>query len=343
MNNILIIGHFYEEGFASHIYETLNDKHINVYKLDVSFNVNWPLKKKYFTKFDATIQQLIEKTKYYEINNLNKMLKCIDDKFINLIIVCHDFLTPYQVEYLKKGRNLKVVLWFPDPIGQIHRGMFMNADYDILFFKDKYICQILQNELNLNAEYLPECCNPKYHRIVKLNDKDILKYGCDITTAGNLPTNRIRLFEQISQHENYDIKLWGNKAPHWANINKINLFIKNEFVANTEKSKAFRAAKIVINNLRISEVEGTNVRTFEIAACGGFQLTTYRQGIYDLFNEDELITYSTFNELIDKINYYLSRPDERKIITEKAFTRAQSEHTYDKRLDQMFDIIKKIQ
>ena len=218
----------------------------------------------------------------------------------------------------------------------------MNANYDVLFFKDKYICQILKNELNLNAEYLPECCNPKYHRIVEINEQDILKYGCDITTAGNLPTNRIRLFEQIAQCNNYNIKLWGNKAPHWANVNKINSFIKNEFVANIEKSKAFRAAKIVINNLRISEVEGTNVRTFEIAACGGFQITTFRQGIYELYNEDELITYKSFNELIEKIDYYLSNPNERELISKKAFIRTQSEHTYNKRLEQMFEKINNI-
>jgi len=342
MNNILIIGHFYEEGFATHIYETLTDIGNNVFKFDVGFNINWPIKKNYFTKFDATIQQLIEKTKFYENNNLNKILHYVDKKEISLIIVCHDFLTPNQVDEIKKNRNIKIVLWFPDPIGQIHRGMFMNANYDVLFFKDKYICQILKNELNLNAEYLPECCNPKYHRIVEINEQDILKYGCDITTAGNLPTNRIRLFEQIAQCNNYNIKLWGNKAPHWANVNKINSFIKNEFVANIEKSKAFRAAKIVINNLRISEVEGTNVRTFEIAACGGFQITTFRQGIYELYNEDELITYKSFNELIEKIDYYLSNPNERELISKKAFIRTQSEHTYNKRLEQMFEKINNI-
>jgi spore maturation protein CgeB len=343
MNNILIIGHFYEEGFATHIYENLTDNGNYVFKLDVGFNINWPIKKNYFTKFDATIQQLIEKTKFFENNNLNKILHNVDEKEISLIIVCHDFLTPNQVEEIKKNRNIKIVLWFPDPIGQIHRGMFMNANYDILFFKDKYICQILKNELNLNAEYLPECCNPKYHRIVEINEQDILKYGCDITTAGNLPTNRIRLFEQIAECNNYNIKLWGNKAPHWANVSKINSFIKNEFVANIEKSKAFRAAKIVINNLRISEVEGTNVRTFEIAACGGFQITTFRQGIYELYNEDELITYKSFNELIEKIDYYLSNPNEREIISKKAFIRTQSEHTYNKRLEQMFEKINRLQ
>ena len=205
MNDVLVIGHFYEEGFASHIKDTLFDNDIRVSSVDMRFNIKWPTNKKYLSKFNGTIQQLAEKTKIYEKYFLNIILNTIDKKFIKLIIVCHDFLTPLQIKEIKRGRDIKIVMWFPDPIGQIHRGMFMNADYDILFFKDNHICKILKNELNLNTEYLPECCNPKYHNFVDISESENIKYGCDITTAGNLPTNRILLFEELAKILKYDI------------------------------------------------------------------------------------------------------------------------------------------
>ena len=335
MYRTLVVGYFQKESFALHILDTLKSLNLDAFALDVSISLNFLGENKYVRRFEASFQQILEKTTFYENHLLNKILSVVDINSLNLIIVCHDFLTPNQINLIKKFRKIKIVLWFPDPIGQIHRGMFMNSDYDILFFKDKFICEVLKNELNLNTVYLPECCNPNLHKPVELNRFDIEKYECDLTTAGNLPSNRIRLFGQLSEY-NYSIKLWGNEAPYWSDSSKIEKYIQNEYVANEEKSKAFKGAKIVINNLRISEVGGTNVRTFEIAACKAFQITTFRKGFYELYKHDEVITYDSFSDLLEKINYFLPRIDERNEFAHRAYCRTISEHTYEKRLETMF-------
>ena len=339
MNKTLVIGFFHEESFASHIYHTLRfSQNEIVYPFDVSISLKGILNLKFVKKFAGSIQYLVQRTKFHENLILKQILDIVDDKEINLIIVCHDFLTPHQIDEIKKNREIKVVLWFPDPVGQIHRGMFMNADYDILFFKDKFICDILREELNFNTVYLPECCNPLRHRPIELNSSDFEKYQCDITTAGNLPSNRIRLFDLLST-SGYDIKLWGNPAPYWSKQDKIKSYIQNEFVSNEEKSKAFRAAKIVINNLRVSEVGGTNVRTFEIAACHAFQLTSYRPNFEELYDSNEVVTFTSYNDMVEKIDYYINRPEERHEIAKNAYVRTINEHTYEKRLDFIFSLV----
>ena len=236
----------------------------------------------------------------------------------------------------KKNANIPVVLWFPDHIGVFGKTMFLNADYDFLFFKDPYIVSILNSDLNIKSYYLPECCNPQYHKKIILSKKDHLKYDCDITTAGNMHPNRFALFSQLTE---YNCKIWGNPPSSWMNVELIKPMLKNEFVANEEKSKAFSAAKIVINNLQPGEIIGINVRTFEIAACCGFQLINHRAGLNQLYSTNEVIAYHNVQELKELIDYYLIHSEERKIIAERAYHRTINEHSYKHRLDLMLNTI----
>lgn len=117
-------------------------------------------------------------------------------------------------------------------------------------------------------------------------------------------------------------------------VRLIEPMLQRKFVSNEAKSKAFRAAKIVLNSIHPAEVWGINARAFEIAGAGGFQLIDWRPGIEQLFREDEeLVTFSSMKELKDKIEYYLPRDDERLKIARRGQERALLEHTYEKRLE----------
>ena len=62
-------------------------------------------------------------------------------------------------------------------------------------------------------------------------------------------------------------------------------------------------------------------RTFEIPACGTALLTERNEEISSFFNEDEAIFYSSENELLEKVRYYLAHTDELKQLTEKGHMR----------------------
>lgn len=249
------------------------------------------------------------------------------------VLSCHDFLTPTQLHWLKSKFDCKTALWFPDAISNFGKAMFLDAAYDALFFKEPFVVDILKRELQKNAFYLPECCNPIYHNKVSFNAEDAAKYACDITTAGNMHTARAAFFKLL---EGYDVKIWGNPAPAWMDTTGIKQMIQNHFVSNTEKSKAFACSKIVINTMHPTEIEAVNVRLFEIAATGSFQICNYRKSLEELYTiGEEIVVFKTVEELKELIAFYLERPDLRKQIAENAHQKTMQLHTYKNRLEKM--------
>lgn len=337
--NVLLIGKFYKESFATHISETLKSMGHYPVELEIGFKTKsetFVLNKR-VDQIKRTIYSLSQNFELFRNNTRNKIEKQTTDLNIDLIISCHDFLNYSDIEFLKNKLRAPTVLWFPDAISNFGRMMFLNAGYDYLFFKDPYIVHKLKSDYNYNVFYLPEACNPNYHKAIALNEQEKDKYSCDITTAGNLYSSRVAFYSQLTD---YNIKIWGNPAPLWLNTAKIKNMIMNEFIANEEKAKAFRGAKIVLNNLHPAEIWGVNVRTFEIAACGGFQLVSNRPGLNQLFKEnEEIVSFTSINDLKIKIDYFLKHDDERKQTANAGYLRASNEHTYEKRLNLLFDTV----
>lgn len=244
---------------------------------------------------------------------------------------------PEAVLALRKAcdSTTKIVFCYPDAIANLGRMLPIAAEYDAWFFKDQVAVELFRNKLDLNAYYLPEACNPDWHKPVSLSIRDIQHYGCDLTIAGNMYYYRARLLESLDK---YDLKIWGNFA-EWID-SPIRKFYQHEYVAGIKKAKAFRAAKIVINTLHPTEVSGATARIFETAGCGAFQIVEWRPAIDELFRpEQEMVSFKTRDELINKIDYYLQHPDEREAIAQAAMQRAHYEHTYAHRLTTIINCV----
>lgn len=337
--NILLIGKFNKEEFALHISETLTKLGHNVINQEAgpkTLHSN-SIAIKRLGQLKNSIYNTASSIPFFTNFTSKALIKLIRENKIDLTLSIHDFLTPDIVRTIKELTKSPVALWFPDAVSNFGKMMFLNAKYDYLFFKDPYIVDYMQNTLLKSAFYLPECCNPEYHKKVDLNENDKSCYGCDITTAGNLYSNRVALFSNLIK---YNIKIWGNPAPLWMEVSVIQKMIMNKYVFNTEKAKAFSAAKIVLNNLHPAEISGINCRAFEIPACGGFEMINFRPSIINLYEIDkEIVTFNNFNELIEKIDYYLEHEYERSAIAEAGWIRTHREHTYIHRLELMLKTI----
>jgi len=254
---------------------------------------------------------------------------------IDLVISTHDYLTPAEAQMVKAETKAPLALWFPDPVWSFRRHMFLNAPYDFLFFKDPYIVDLLRRNLGAHAFYLPECFSPRsLAEPVGASDPG---YQADICTAGNLYAYRVAFFRNLAGR---DVKIWGLPAPLWMDLGEVKPMVQNRFVAHGEKVRAFRGAKIVLNNLNPSEIWGTNVRTFEICGAGGFQIVDSRPGLSQLFEiGKELVTFGSAEDLKVKIDHYLAAPEERGAIAKAGRARAWAEHTYAHRLQLLLDTV----
>lgn len=235
----------------------------------------------------------------------------------------------------KLGRSTRMLFLYPDPTAHLVREFPLAAEYDALFFKDQHSVEMFRSRLNLNAHYLPEACNSVWHRPVELSAAEQEHYGCDLATAGSLYYYRAL---QLAPFMDYDLKIWGTNLPAWMTL-PVRGKYTGEFIAEIEKAKAFRAAKIVLNTHTEKEFSGTNARTFEAAGCGAFQIADWRPAIEDLFRIDrEIVVYRSSDELKEKVDFYLRHPDLRHRIAEAGCRRAHAEHTYERRLDEMLAV-----
>ncbi len=79
--------------------------------------------------------------------------------------------------------------------------------------------------------------------------------------------------------------------------------------------KVFKQSKINLNITTRSITSGLSQRIWDVLASGGFLITNYQPEI-ELYFEDgkHLVTYNSYDELIEKTEYYLANPLERERI-----------------------------
>ncbi len=253
-----------------------------------------------------------------------------------LVLVTCGGVPPQVVSELKRVSGAKVVCWYTDPVTNLYRHYLLASDFDFVFLKEPFLVRVARDKLGLNAFYLPECCNPAWHRPIDLNGDDRKKYGCDLAAQGSLHYYRARMLEAFAD---YELKVWGRNCPAWLD-SPVKKRYPNLFIAEEVKARAFGSAKIVINTLQCAEIEGVNCTLFEAAGCGAFQIADWKPSLPELFEpEREIVTFRTRRELKEKVDYYLARPQERREIAARACARAHRDHTYEKRLARMFEVM----
>jgi spore maturation protein CgeB len=338
---ILVVGRYYEEAFASFVAQELEALSHTVVRYDpgpptVPFGSRLQF---YTNRMLAVCSQAANNAKRAlglsgQMHALRKLLSAGD---IDLTISTHDYLNYEEVSFIKAKTRSPVVLWYPDPIWSFQRHMFLNAPYDLMFFKDPYLVDLIRSKLRKQVLYLPECFSPTSLGPVELSEEDRKTFGADICTAGNLYAYRVALFSNLSD---FDAKIWGLPAPRWLELGSVSRSVQNRFVAHSAKAKAFRGAKIVLNTLNPAEIWGTNVRTFEICGAGAFQITDRRPGLGQLFEIGrEIVCFDDVDDLRQKVTHFLSADDERREIAEAGLKRATAEHTYTHRLKLLMETV----
>lgn len=337
--NILIIGKFYTEGFGLHIAETLLAMGHTVQRFEPGYKAGRIPGRagKRFDQVLGAIHVTTDSLPKLRAWRMAELWRVVDSLPLDVVIVCKDFLWPVEVAELKRRSGASIAMWFPDAIVNIHRGLFMNADYDALFFKDPFIVNQMGDVLSSPVYYLPECFNPCRHKLPDDFNQDDSVYRCDIATAGNYHSWRVAVYKHLAE---FDVKLWGNPPPLWMPKSSVQAMYQGRGVYNDQKAMAFRGARIVVNNLHYGEIWGLSVRCFEAAGVGAFQMVDWRPGLGQLFDDgNELITYKSISDLRNKIVYWLPRDEERRSISEAGQRRAQAEHTYQHRLELLLETL----
>ena len=85
-----------------------------------------------------------------------------------------------------------------------------------------------------------------------------------------------------------------------------------------------------------------NIRLFEVTGVGSCLVTDWKENLYELFIPDEeVVTFKTSEECIEKVKWLRDHPDERRKIAEAGQKRTLKDHTYALRVCQLDEIIRK--
>ena len=111
--------------------------------------------------------------------------------------------------------------------------------------------------------------------------------------------------------------------------------------AGEEALKVFYSSKINLNITLRSIASGVPARVYDVMSVGGFMLSNWQEEIPELFVEgEEIATYRTPEELLDKADYYLRHEDERIRIGINGYRKVKKQYTYEHRIEKIISIMR---
>jgi spore maturation protein CgeB len=250
-----------------------------------------------------------------------------------VVVNTDPYLMPDVVRQLRRDGG-RVAFWFPDHVANFGRQLMLLAPYDGIFLKEPHIVERLHANLGLPVNYLPEACNPRWHR-------PLVPAGTEpyLVVVGNMYPSRVRLIERLIA-KGIPLKLYGTGFPRWIGDTPARSAHTGRLVFREEKARVLRSAAGVLNNVHPAEISGINGRLFQAAGCGAAVLTEFRPAVPELFAiGDEVLAYHDFDDLVDQATRLLTEPGLTARLGDAAAGRAHRDHTYDLRVATILETV----
>ncbi len=236
------------------------------------------------------------------------------------------------LEHLRKKKFL-TAMWFVENYRHLTYWRQMAPGYEFWFVFQQGACLDAFRQAGARqVRYLPMAADPDLHCPVSLSEEDRRTFGSDVSFVGAGYANRRQLFPALLQQP-WSFKLWGNE---WDGADELRsvLQLNGARIDTATCMKVFNATTI---NLNLHSTTGAgldpqadfvNPRTFELAACGAFQLVDHRSELRQFFTEQEMVSFQDFEEVPGLVQQWLNDPSARQAMTNAARARVLSEHTY---------------
>ena len=295
----------------------------------------------------SLIDRILHKIKIpRDANTLNKSIReaCISFEPDIVFIVKGITVRPSTLKFIK-ARGIKSISWSNDDMyGWHNRSLWYTLglkQYDLVVTQKSYNCN--PNELpSLGAKtfFQNKAFEPKVHYPV-INCKE---FTCvhDVVFVGAMEEDRLDQLIYLAQN--------GIKVHVYGWVKEVknelhpNLIVHNKFLFEEEFSAALGCSKIALNFLRKMNRDLQTSRSIEIPAVKGFMLAERTDEHLQLFKEGkEAEFFSSKEELLEKVNYYLQHDQERLAIAKAGYERCfKDNYTFENRmqgiLNNLFDV-----
>jgi len=242
----------------------------------------------------------------------DKTLKILSSK-TKVINWTGDVRYPLPQHYIETGK-------------QIHLTLFTNMN-DVLEIRAQGImADYLQVGFD-DVDFTPVGSTNKYFQ-------PILFLGSNYLDTINFPLSKFRcdMVKLLKQEFNSDFGLYGSGWPNKDGI----------LTRYADEAVAYRTCKIAINLSHFDYSRYTSDRMLRIMGSGAFCLTHHYTNIQADFNiGNEIATWKTLDELLEKIKYYLEHEDERTFIAGNGCSLVRTKYTWHNFANNLKDLIHK--
>jgi len=207
--------------------------------------------------------------------------------------------------------------------------------FDLIITSLPHFVKIFK-EMGISAEYLPLSFDPR----ILLPAQPKRKYP--VTFVGSFFSVHKPGISALSQVAlSAPLKIWGSPKcgitdPALSKVYQGEAWGKDMY-------QILQQSQITINrHSSIAKQYANNMRLFEATGCGAMLLTDKKDNLKDFFIEGrEIVSYCSAKDLVQKVKYYLSHPQQRAKIAKAGQMRTMKDHTYQVRMKQLVKIIER--
>lgn len=244
-----------------------------------------------------------------------------------LLVIKGDTFTPKTISQIN-NQGIITINWFPDWLVSWHWVKTHASSYTV-FINSCYDTYEKLTQVGIKNYYLPYAAPVLRHR-----KKLAKKYT--VTFIGQHSPRRERYFREIAD---LGLQIWG--YDRWRTSSLARLF--HGPTSQSQTQTIIGQSCIVVNLLTGTDSfqpAAVNIRTFEALSAGTLLLVKDHPILYRHFKVgQELVTFTTPADLRRKVKYYLTYEPERAKIAQAGYNRILKDHTFVKRLQELFKIV----
>lgn len=260
-----------------------------------------------------------------------------------VIIVSGMYILPAWLKLLKRAGRKIGVLFTESPYNDFEQAHLLKFA-DIAWTHERTSLDRLktfaltQGAGHVPIYYLPHAYNPKVHF-----PDGTFNAGHDVAFVGTGFPERVELLQAVKWNQ-IDLGLYGT----WTSLGskaKLRRHVRGGPIDNRQAVDIYRQARIGLNlhrqsvgyqkgSDRIRNAESLNPRAYELAACGLFHVSDFRQELTEIFG-GLVPTFGHPAELLKLVLEWLAKPERERMERGKALAEAVRPHHWAARAEQM--------
>jgi spore maturation protein CgeB len=269
---------------------------------------------------------------------------CARNAFDCIFVMSENFLSADTIETIRLRSKKAPLFIYHSHDNNFSSGILKPADFDKTIAAYDFVFTTKSQNVDRykklgqeKAYFIPSAYEPTVHQPIKNGNYESGQFQASF--IGTYDHSRDEPLKAVGWEK---LNVWGDHWKKFPEFSKYKTQIVPRAVYYFEFADIIGHSKISLGLLREEAGDKHTQRTFEIPACGGFQLAPRSEEILDYFTEDqEIVCFKNLEELHDKVQFYLANPATRHRIAKKGYEACLAgKHTYRDRLEMMFRFIK---